>query len=123
MPLHSHEPRKEALHSRVPPSHTPKANLPTGPRTSTRREASGGCAGGGRPLHPDPEPGVITQAKTCPHGGSAVPAHEQHPQAVYDTIELPPVTPSVIRVEPHGGQCPHGGQTSAPLRTTHVASS
>jgi len=106
-----HEPRKDAHHSRVPPSHTPKANLPAAPRTGTRREASVGRAGGGRPLHPDPDQVIIAQAKTCPHGGGAVQAHEQHPQAVYDKIELPPIKPVVTRVEQHAGQCPHCGQS------------
>ena len=50
-----HEPGKDAHYSRVPPSQTPQPNLPTGPRTRPRREASVGRAGGGRPLHPDAE--------------------------------------------------------------------
>ena len=104
-----HEPRKEAHHSSVPPSHTPTATLPAAPRTGTRREASGGRAGGGRPLHPDPDHVIMAQAKTCPHGGGAVQAHAQHPHAVYDTIEWPPITPVVTRVEQPAGPCPHGG--------------
>jgi transposase len=103
------EPRKDAHHSSVPPSQTPQANLPPGPRTGTRREASGGRAGGGRPLHSAPDQVLIAQAKTCPHGGGAVPAHTQHLQAVYDTIELPSLQPLVTRVEPYGGQCPRCG--------------
>ena len=73
-----HEPRKDAHNSSVPPSQTPKPNLPSGPRTRTRREASVGRAGGGRPLHPDPDQVIIAQAKICPHCGGAVQAHEQH---------------------------------------------
>src|SRR5215510_8946789 len=88
-----HEPRKDAHNSSVPPSHSPKRNRPAGPRTGTRRDASVGRAGGGRPLHPEPDQVIIAQAKTCPHGGGPVQAHEPHPHAVYDTIELPPVTP------------------------------
>jgi transposase len=107
----SHEPRKDAHNSSVPPSQTPKANLPSGPRTKPRREASVGRAGGGRPLHPNPDQVVIAQAKICPHCGGAVQAHEQHPHAVYDKLELPPVKPIITRVEQHGGQCPHCGQT------------
>lgn len=107
----SQEPRKDAHNSSVPPSHTSKANLPTGPRMRTRREASVGRAGGGRPLYPAPDQVIIAQAKTCPHGGGAVQAHEQPLHAVYDKIELPPIKPIVTRVEQHGGQCPHCGQT------------
>jgi len=101
-------PRKDAHNSSVPPSQTPKANLPPSPWT--RREASVGRAGGGRPLHPEPDQVVIAQAKTCPHCGGAVQPHTQHPQAVYDKIELPPIRPIITRVEQHGGQCPHCGQ-------------
>ena len=106
----SHEPRKDAHHSSVPPSHTPKPNRAPSPRTGTRREASVGRAGGGRPLHPDPDHVLIAQAKTCPHGGGTVQAHEPRPHAVSDTIELPPLRPIVTRVEQHAGHCPHGGQ-------------
>jgi transposase len=105
-----HEPRKDAHNSSVPPSQTPKANLSTGPRTRTRREASVGRAGGGRALHPDPDQVIIAQAKICPHCGGVVEAHEQHLHAVYDKIELPPMRPIVTRVEQHAGQCPHCGQ-------------
>jgi transposase len=105
------EPRKDAHNSSVPPSHTPKANLPPGPRTGTRREASVGRAGGGRPLHPAPDQVLIAQAKTCPHCGGAVQAHTQHLHAVYDKIELPPVKPIVTRVEQYSGQCLRCGQS------------
>ena len=106
------KPRKDAHQSSVLPSHSPKATRPTGPRTGTQRDASGGRAGGGRPLHPNPDHIIMAQAKTCPHGGGVVPAHAQHLPAVYDTIEWPPVQPLATRVEQHGGECPHGGQTS-----------
>jgi transposase len=104
------EPRKDAHNSSVPPSQTPKANLSTDPRTRTRREASVGRAGGGRLLHPDPDQVLIARAKTCPHCGGVVQAHAQHPHAVYDKIELPPIMPIITRVEQHGGECPHCGQ-------------
>jgi transposase len=47
-------PVKDARNASVPPSHTRKANIPPRPPTATRREASVGRAGGGRPLHPNP---------------------------------------------------------------------
>jgi transposase len=49
------EPRQDAHTSSVPPAQTPKANLRPGLRTGTRREASVGRTGGGRPLHPTPD--------------------------------------------------------------------
>jgi transposase len=107
----SHAPRTDAHHASVPPSQTPKANLSTGPHTGRRREVSIGRAGGGRPLHPNPDQVMIAQAKTCPHCGGVVQGHAQHPHAVYDKIELPPIRPMVTRVEQHAGQCPHCGQS------------
>jgi transposase len=105
------EPRKDAHNSSVPPSHTTKPNRASGPRTETRREASVGRAGGGRPLHPEPAQVIIAQAKTCPHCGGPVQAYEQHPHAVYDKIELSPIQPMVTRVEQYAGQCPHCRQS------------
>jgi transposase len=105
------EPGKDAHNASVPASRTPKANLPTSPRTGTRREASVGRAGGGRPLPPDPDPVSSAQAKTCPHCGGAVQGHAPHLHAVYDKIELPPIKPVVSRVEQHAGQGPHCGQS------------
>ena len=48
-------PHKDAHNSSVPPAQTPKPNRAPGPRPGTRREASVGRAGGGRPLHPAPD--------------------------------------------------------------------
>ena len=104
-------PRKDAHNSSVRPSQTPKPNRSPGPRPGTRREASVGRAGGGRPLHPEPDQVIIAQAKTCPHCGGQVQAHEQHPHAVYDKIELPPIQPMITRVEQYAGQCPRCGQS------------
>lgn len=106
------EPRKDAHNSSVPPSQTPQAHLSPGPRTRPRREARVGRAGGGRPLPPEPDHVVIAQAKIGPHGGGAVPAHAHHPPAVDETLERPPITPSITRVAPQGGQGLHWGQTS-----------
>ena len=105
-----HEPVTDARNSRVPPSHTRKANTPTRPPTGRRREASIGRAGGGRPLHPDPDQVIVAKAKVCPHCGDGVPEAGQSLQAVYDKIEVPPVKPIVTRVEPYGGRCAGCGQ-------------
>jgi transposase len=78
----SQAPRKDAHTASVPPSQTPQANLPAAPQTSTRREASMGRAGGGRPLHPAPDHVIMAQAQPCPHGGGAVQAHAPPPHAV-----------------------------------------
>src|SRR2546421_12044064 len=80
-------PRKDAHKSSVPPSHSPKANRPTGPRTGMRREASVGRAGGGRRLHPDPDPIIIAQGKAPPPCAGGRPGPTQHPHAVYYMFE------------------------------------
>jgi transposase len=104
-----HEPHKDAHNARVPPSHTPQPNRSPSPRTGRRREARVGRAGGGRPLHPDPDQVRMAQAKTGPPGGGAVQAHEHHPHAGYDKSALPPITPMVTRVAPPAGPCPPCG--------------
>jgi hypothetical protein len=65
------EPRQAAHHARVPPSPSPQATRPTGPRTGTRRDASGGRAGGGRPWPPTPDHSSRAPAQTGPPGGGA----------------------------------------------------
>ena len=105
------EPVKDARNSSVPPSHTRKANTPTRPPQGTRREASVGRAGGGRPLHPDPDQVIVAKAKVCPHCGDGVSEAGQALQAVYDKIEVPPVKPIVTRVEQYGGRCARCGQS------------
>src|SRR5258708_2082681 len=99
------EPPKSSSNSSVPPSRDRKANKP--PRTpGTRREASVGRAGGGRPLHPDPDRVVEAWAKSCPSCAASLDAAAQRPVAVYDRIELPPIRPVVTRITLHGGRCP-----------------
>jgi transposase len=104
------EPVKDATNSSVPPSRTRKANGPPSPPKETRREASVGRAGGGRPLHPDPDQVIIAKAKVCPHCGDPVSEAGQSLQAVYEKIEVPPVKPIVTRVEQYGGRCAGCGQ-------------
>lgn len=105
------EPVKDAHNSSVPPSRTHKTNVPPSPRTGTHRAASVGRAGGGRPLHPDPDHVIIAKAKSCPHCGHGVQQADQQLQAVYDKIEIPPVKPVVTRVQQYGGDCAHCGQS------------
>jgi len=99
------QPPKTPDNSSLAPSRGAKANQPERPR-GLRREASVGRAGGGRPLHPDPDRIVEARAKQCPHCASGLEAAAQRPVAVYDKIELPPVHPVVTRVVLHAGRCP-----------------
>ena len=80
------EPVKHAGNSSVPPSKTPKANTPARPPRG-RREASVGRAGGGRPLHPEPDQIIVAKAKSCPHCGHGVQDIAQQLHSVYDKIE------------------------------------
>ncbi len=99
-------PKKGAHNSSVPPSKTPKASKPAASPRKGCRKASIGRAGGGRPLHPDPDQTVIAQVKVRPHCGQEV-----APEApLDDKIEVPPVRPLVTRVHQYGGQCAHCGE-------------
>ena len=82
------EPVKDAKNSSVPPSHPRQANIPPRPPKATRREASVGRAGGGRPLHPSPAQVILAKAKVGPQCGDAVADAGQSLQAVYDTMEV-----------------------------------
>jgi transposase len=99
------EPPKNSGNSSVPPSRDRKPNRPERPR-GTRREASVGRTGGGRPLHPNPDRTIEAKAAACPHCAAALSAAQQRPMSRYDKIELPQVRPVVTRVVLHGGQCP-----------------
>jgi len=103
------EPPKTSDNSSLPPSRDKKANAPERPK-GARREASVGRAGGGRPLHADPDETVEARLKACPHCRARLSAAAQRPLKLYDAIELPPVKPRVTRVVLHGGRCPRCGQ-------------
>jgi transposase len=66
------EPRKHTHTPSVPLAPTPKTNRATGPHAGTHREAHGGCAGGGRPLHLHPDLSLVAQAKNCPPCGGVL---------------------------------------------------
>lgn len=99
------EPPKNSSNSSTPPSRDRKPNRP--PRApGTHRQASVGRAGGGRPLHPNPDRTIEVKAEACPHCAAGLTAAQQRPMTRYDKIELPAVRPVVTRVVLHGGQCP-----------------
>ena len=93
------KPPKTPANSSLPPSQ--------GEKPSKNRRRRKGRPGKGRKLHPQPDETVTLVAEQCPHCGAGLGAEEQQPQAVYDRIEIPPVSPHVTRVELHGCACPH----------------
>ena len=129
-PLRAGQTRREFQRS---PSKTPKANTPGRPPRG-RREASVGRAGGGRPLHPEPDQIIVATAKSCPHCGHGVQDTAQQLHSVYDEIAFPPpVKPLVTRVEQYVGRssangaglcgpCPGGDGTGTPLGPPSVKS-
>lgn len=99
------EPPKNSGNSSTPPSRDRKPNRPER-SPGTRREASVGRVGGGRPLHPNPDQTIEAKAAACPHCAAGLIAAQQRPMSRYDKIELPAVQPVVTRVVLYGGQCP-----------------
>jgi transposase len=112
------EPGKDARNSGVPPAPSRQATIPRRPPPGTRREASVGRAGGGRPLHPNPDQVIIAQAQVCPPCGAGGSEAGHSLQAVYDRMEGPPVKPIITRVEQYGGRWAGCGQPDgAPVPT------
>lgn len=103
------KPAKDSSNSSLPPSSDQKENK-TATKPSGRRKGSLGREGGGRPLSPNPDQEIHARARACPHCGTDVSEEEQHLHAVYDKIEIPPVSPIVTRVHQYGGHCSHCGQ-------------
>ena len=99
-------PKKTPENSSVPPSSSPKPNLPKG-----RRRKRKGRPGRGRRLHPAPDRIVEKWLIACPECGADLRPVEQKPHAVYERIELPPVQPHVTQVRLHGCRCPQCGAT------------
>ena len=91
-------PKKTPENSSVPPSSTPKPNVPNGRRCERR-------------LHPAPDQVAEKWLTVCPECGGDLRAVAQKPYAVYERIELPPVQPHVTQVRLHGCCCPHCGAT------------
>ena len=97
-------PPKTPGNSSVPPSTGRKRNKDRR-RGGVRREASVGRAGGGRPLHQNPDRTVCVKATHCPNCAAALDESTQRLHAVYDKIELPRIRPDVTRVEQYRGEC------------------
>jgi transposase len=98
-------PAKTSKNSSTPPSKGFKPNIKPSRIEGVKRQKSVGRAGGGRHLHPEPDQIIIARVKNCPECGETVTAKGQKLQSVYDKIELPPIRPSVTRIERYSGRC------------------
>jgi transposase len=108
-------PKKTTRNASVPPSRSPKGNLPNpvklgeyGKKRNVKKARVHHL--GGRPLHPKPDRMVIAKAKRCPRCAHALEESGQSLQAVYDKNELPPIRPMVTQVSQYGGCRPGCGE-------------
>ncbi len=108
-------PKKTTRNASVPPSRSPKGNLPNpvklgeyGKKRNVKKVQLHRL--GGRALHPNPDRIVVAKAKCCPHCAHELGESAQSVQAVYDKIELPPIRPIVTQVSQYGGCCPSCGE-------------
>jgi transposase len=94
-------PARTPDNSSMPPSQGRKANAHGTSQPKTKVHA-----GSHRPLHPNPTSRRDVFADRCPHCQASLGGVVQVPVQAYDRIELPEITPEVIRVTLHGGACP-----------------
>jgi transposase len=90
--------KKTSLNSSVPPSKDQKVNLELSTIPKQQRQASLGRAGGGKPLHENPDFERLLRPDVCEHCGSFLLGALDVVHAVYDKIELPEIRPVVTRV-------------------------
>jgi transposase len=110
------EPAKHPDNSGLPPSKGQKPNRPEKAKRVGPRLGSLGRKGGGRPLALDPDETVTARPVACAHCRTALSDTDQVLHGRYDKIDLPPVRPTVTRVERYAGHCPCcGGVTLAAI--------
>ncbi|NBC13388.1 MAG: IS66 family transposase [Gammaproteobacteria bacterium] len=110
------EPPKTPDNSGTPPSQGRKANREQKKKRGGPRKGSLGRKGGGRALATDPDQVVIAKAVSCKHCQAALTDADQTLHGRYDKVDMPPVRPTVTRVERYVGHCPCcGDDTLAPV--------
>ena len=97
------KPRKTSSNSHIPPS------MDGFGRGRKHRKTSGGKRpareGKARPLTETPDKTERVMATACCHCGADVSGQAQRCRHRYDHIDLPPIRPTVTRVELFGGRC------------------
>jgi transposase len=102
--------KKTSKNSSLPPAKGFKAEVNRDEREGgEQRAGSLGRAGGGRCLSDNPDQIIETSVKTCQACGVEIAKSDQQLMERYDKIEIPPITPTVTRVERYGCCCPGCG--------------
>ena len=112
------QPAKNSGNSSVPPSKDFKAN--TSKRKGDKRKRKGprrgslGRKGQNRPLAENPDEIMRVMAKQCGQCSGPLNEADQTLHHAYDKVDIPPVRPTVTRVEIYKGLCPDCLQTTKP---------
>jgi len=112
------KPAKNSGNSSMPPSKDFKAN--TSKRKGDKRKRKGprrgslGRKGQNRPLAENPDEIMRVMAKQCGQCSGPLNEADQTLHHAYDKVDIPPVRPTVTRVEIYKGLCPDCLQTTKP---------
>jgi transposase len=101
-------PPKGPGNSSLPPSQGHKANKPSG--SGGGKKPRRGHGRGGRKLAENPDQRIAAKPTRCPHCRAGLAAAGEKLHALYDKIELPPVSPIVTQVSLYGADCPCCGK-------------
>ncbi len=108
--LQQKRPQKTSKNSSLPPAKGFKAAVKGEANDGEKtRVESLGRAGGGRALSEHPDEIIEASIKSCQACGAEIAKSAQQLMARYDKIDLPPITPTVVRVERYGCDCPQCG--------------
>jgi transposase len=112
------KPPKNSSNSSVPPSKDFKANAGTRkgdkPKRKGPRRGSLGRKGQNRPLAENPDEIMRVMAKQCEQCSRPLNEADQTLHHAYDKVDIPPVRPTVTRVEIYDGLCPCCSHTTRP---------
>ena len=99
------KPAKTSQNSHTPPSQDRDPNggkRKNGERPRKPRPSRPGAA---RALTDSPDATIRCLAETCPHCAAGVSNRPQRRRRCYEHIDIPPIRPSVTRIELYGGRC------------------
>lgn len=95
-------PTKTPGNSSLPPSKGQKSDLPDGGKQKPRPSRPGVA----RTLAEHPDKIIDARLAACPHCDHALDPADMSDIHAYDHIDLPPIRPSVTRINRHRGVCP-----------------